>query len=96
MTMLLKGINRDKHGGGVALYIHKSINYRLREDLQNTNLESISIQVKVGNYKPFLVTSIYRPPGKTVNHFNDIDALFSIREAEDKESIYLGDQTVIC
>ena len=81
--------DRDKHGGGVALYIHKSINYR--EDLQNTNVESISIQVKVGNYKPFLVTSIYRPPGKTVNHFNDIDALFSIIEAEEKESIYLGD-----
>ena len=28
--------DRDKHGGGVALYIHKSINYRLGEDLQNT------------------------------------------------------------
>ena len=73
------------------MYIHKSINYRLREDLHNTNVESISIQVKVGNYKPFIVTSIYRPPGKTVNHFNDIDALFSIIEAEEKESIYLGD-----
>ena len=84
--------DRDKHGGGVALCIHKSINYRLREDLQNTNVESISIQVKVGNYKPFIVTSpIYRPPGKSVNHFYDIDALFSIIEAEEKESIYLGD-----
>ena len=83
--------DRDKHGGGVALYINKSINYRLREDLQNTNVESISIQVKVGNYKPFIVTSIYRPPGKTVNHFSDIDALFSIIEPEEKESVYLGD-----
>ena len=45
----------------------------------------------MGNYKPFLVLSIYRPPGKTVNHFNDIDALFSIIEAEEKKSIYLGD-----
>ena len=59
--------NRDKHGGGVALYIHKAINYRLREDLQNTNVESI--QVKVGNFELFIVTSIYRPPGKTVDHF---------------------------
>ena len=83
--------DRDKHGGGVALYIHKSINYRVREDIQNTNVESISIQIKVGTYKPFIVTSIYRPHGKTVNHFNDIDALFSIIEAEEKESIYLGD-----
>ena len=67
--------DRAKHGGGVALYTHKSTNYRLTEDLQNTNVESISIQVKVGNYKPFIVTSIYRPPGKPANHFNDIDAL---------------------
>ena len=49
------------------------------------------MQVKVGNYKPFIVTSIYRPPGKTVNHFNDTDVLFSKIEAEEKESIYLGD-----
>ena len=83
--------DRDKHGGGVALYIHKTVNYRLREDLQNTNAESISIRVKVGNCKPFIVTSIYRPPGKTVNHLNGIDALFSIIEAEEKESIYLAD-----
>ena len=49
------------------------------------------MQVKVGNYKPFIVTSIYRPPGKTVNHFNDTDVLLSKIEAEEKESIYLGD-----
>ena len=83
--------DRDKHGRGVALYINKTVNYRLREHLRNINVESISIQVKVGNYKPFIVTSIYRSPGKTVNHFNDIDALFSIIDAEEKESIYLGD-----
>ena len=28
---------------------------------------------------------------ETVDHFNDIDALFSIIGAEDKELIYLGD-----
>ena len=87
--------DRDEHGGSVVLYIHKSINYRLREDLQNTNVKSISIQVKVGKYKPFIITSIYRPSGKTVNHFNDIDAFFSIIEAEDKESIYFGDTSQI-
>ena len=88
---VIERYDRDKHGGGVALYINKTVNYRLREHLRNTNVESISIQVKVGNYKPFIVTSIYRPPGKTVKHFNDIDALFSIIEAEEKESICLGD-----
>ena len=39
--------DRNRHGGGVAMYIHKSVNYRLREDLSNSDIESISIQVKV-------------------------------------------------
>ena len=51
-------------------------------------MESISIQVKVGNYKPFIVTSIYRPPG---NLLIILMILMLCLEAEDKESIYLGD-----
>ena len=53
-------MRRDKFGGGVALYIHKSINFKVREDLMKYDIESISVQVKIGNYKPF-VTSIYGP-----------------------------------
>ena len=83
--------DRDKYGGGVAMYIHKSINYQLREDLFRINIESISVQVKIGNYKPFIVTTLYRPPGKPVAYFNDIDTLFGTIDSEDKETIYLGD-----
>ena len=73
------------------MYIHKSINYQLREDLFRINIESISVQVKIGNYKPFIVTTLYRPPGKPVAYFNDIDTLFGTIDSEDKETIYLGD-----
>ena len=51
------------------MYIHKSIDYCLREDLLRLDIESISIQVKLGNYKPFIVTSLYRPPGRPVAYF---------------------------
>ena len=50
--------DRNKHGGSVAMYIHKTVNYKLREDLAYSEIESISIRVKVGNYTPFIVTSI--------------------------------------
>ena len=83
--------DRNRHGGGVAMYIHKSVSYRLREDLSNSDTESISIQVKVCNYKPFIVTSIYRPPGIPVDYFNELDRLFHFIDAEDNETIYLGD-----
>ena len=73
--------DRNNHGGDVAMYIHKSVNYRLREDLSNSDIESISIQIKVGNYKPFIVTSIYRPPGIPVDYFNELDKLFYFIDA---------------
>ena len=75
----------------LAMYIHKSIDYFLREDLLRSDIESVSIQVKLGNYKPFIVTSLYRPPGKPVAYFNELDNLFGTLDTEDKETIYLGD-----
>ena len=66
------------------MYIHKSIDYFLREDLLRSDIESVSIQVKLGNYKPFIVTSLYRPPGKPVAYFNELDNLFGTLDTEDK------------
>ena len=83
--------DRNRHGGGVVMYIHISVNYRLREDLFNSDIESISMQVKVCNYKPFILTSIYRPPGILVDYFNELDKLFHFIDAEDKQIIYFGD-----
>ena len=34
---------RNRHGGGVAMYIDKTVNYKLREDLAYSEIESISI-----------------------------------------------------
>ena len=83
--------DRNRHGGDVAMHIHKTVNYKFREDLAYSEIESISIQVKVGNYKPFNVTSVYSPPGKPLEYFNELDKLFNSTDAEDKETINLGD-----
>ena len=46
----------------------------------------------MGNYKPFIITTLYRPPGGIpVAYFNDIDTPFGTIDCEDKEIIYLGD-----
>ena len=58
--------DRNKFGGDVPLYIHKSINFKVREDLMKYDIESISVQVKIGNYKPFIVT-IHLWPKKSTN-----------------------------
>ena len=59
-------------GGGVALYVDKSVDFKQCDDLINSDIEAISAKIKIGNYKP-LVTSIYRPPGKPVAYFHDIE-----------------------
>ena len=82
--------DRDKFGGGIVMYIRESLNYKLRDDLDFDN-ESISAEVKVGNFRSFLVTSLYRPPKKPVEYFDRIKALISATEADRKDSIIIGD-----
>ena len=82
--------DRNKFGGGVALYIHKSINFTVREDLMKYDIESISVQVKIGNYKPFIVTSIYVPPKVPTETFSEIEALVATINDENKKSIIIG------
>ena len=82
--------DRNKHGGGVAIYIHQNIQFG---ELMCDELESVSIQVKNGKYiyKPFILTPIYRPPGKPVSYFNDLGSLFGRLESQNRESIIVGD-----
>ena len=83
--------DRNKFGGGVALYVHKSINFKVREDLMKYDIELISVQVKIGSYKPFIVTSIYGPPKVPTDKFSELEALVAAIDNENKESIIIGD-----
>ena len=54
-------LDRNKFGGGVVIYMRKGIDYKVRNDLMIYDLESISVEVKIGMHKPFIVTSLYSP-----------------------------------
>ena len=58
------------YGGGVALYIHQNIQFEPKRELMCDEIESLSVQIKNGKFKPFIVTSIYRPPGKPDHQAN--------------------------
>ena len=83
--------DRNSVGGGVALHVHKSVDFKQCDDLIKSNIEAISAKIKIGNYKPFLVTSIYRPPGKPVAYFHDIELLVRDIDNQNIESIIMGD-----
>ena len=78
--------DRNFYGGGVLMYISESLNLNHSEDLA-FDLESISIEIKIGKCKLFLVTAIYRPPDKPVAYYDQIESLISTTELEGKESI---------
>ena len=83
--------DRDRHGSGVAVYVHESISYKIRSDLMPDNLEVVTLQIANSKFKPFIVTSIYRPPGKPVSYFNDMEALLASLDSDNKEAIIMGD-----
>ena len=45
--------DRNSVGEGVALYVHKSVDFKRCDDLINSDIEAISAKIKIGNYKLF-------------------------------------------
>ena len=80
--MILK--NRNRHGGGVLLYVKRGIRYTEINDTTSPQVESIWI--KLAQKKESLALGIiYRPPSSKVDYFNDIiDQIDQIYSGADK------------
>jgi hypothetical protein len=61
--------DRNGNGGGVALYTRNVIDYKIRNDLMNENLETITIEVCPPKAKSFFVNTWYRPPDASIECF---------------------------
>ncbi len=83
--------DRSRTGGGVCLYIRNSINYFERIDLTRDNLEAVCIEVNKPSSASFIVGTIYRPPGASVDSFANIEQLIKLIDDENKEFYMLGD-----
>ena len=55
--------DRTRHGGGVVIYVKNYIKYFERSDL-DSNLESVSIELKINYSKPIIVSTIYKAESK--------------------------------
>lgn len=83
--------DRNRHGGGVAIYIRNSINYKVRDELMQDNLETITVEICKPKSKPFLINCWYRPPDTTLELFNMYEELIKKMDSENKEVILIGD-----
>ena len=83
--------DRNRHGGGVAIYIKEDINYTIRDDLPNHNLELICIRIQPFHSEPFDIISWYRPPNDLIEGFRHLERVLSFVDSKSKEIILLGD-----
>ena len=69
----LKRNDRNRDGGGVALYILNTINKERLFDLESESLELIGIKVIKPKAKPFVLSMWYRPPHANVITMRDFE-----------------------
>ena len=56
--------DRNRHGGGVAMYIRNDIAHDVRSDLSHNELEALWVNILLPKTKPILVGVCYRPPNQ--------------------------------
>ena len=57
--------DRNRHGGGVAIYISEMVVAKCRQDIENIAIESVVIEIVVDS-KHLFVMCCYRPPRSSV------------------------------
>ena len=87
----LKRCDRNRNGGGVALYVKNTVNFKPREDFPNKSLELVCIEVEPKNSLPFIILGWYRPPNSPVSCFECLEENLRYFDGENKEMILLGD-----
>ena len=83
--------DRDRHGGGVAVYVRESLKHHRWRDIPEGGLEFIGIEVKPTKALPFLVVTWYRPPSDPIESFTRLEGILEFFDRESKETILLGD-----
>ena len=80
-----------RKGGGVCTYLRTNLNYRIRDDLINDDLECLIVEISKPRSSVFLVDTWYRPPNSPPKRFNEFENVIDKIHAESKELYILGD-----
>ena len=83
--------DRSRKGGGVCTYLRSSINYKIRNDIVPPELEATCVEITKPHSRPFIVTTVYRPPNATSEFFHHLEHLIKAVDDENKEMHILGD-----
>ena len=64
--------DRNRHGGGVAMYIRNSLAFIRRNDLETDDVECIWIEMKCMQRQPVIIGSLDRPPSSPVDFMDKL------------------------
>ena len=82
--------DRNRHGGGVCIYIRQDLSYNERSDLNHGCLEATWIEIFLPKTKHILCASIYRHSTQS-DFYNIMDVCSSCIQFTELETILLGD-----
>ena len=74
--------DRNRHRGGIAVFVKESISNSVR-----TNLPIVFIEVKPKGSSPFVILAWYRPPKYDTFSFTELEHVPEVLDSEGKEII---------
>ena len=83
----------DRKGAGVSIYVHKSLDFKIRPDLSiNVYIEPLTIEILSDNKRNTLVNALYRPPNGQIEPFEAfLNNIFSKIKTSNKLFHIAGD-----
>ena len=70
--------DRNRVGGGVAIYYRDNLNVRNRDELVPESVEAVCVEVLKTKCAPLLISTIYRPPSSKVDILRRLKISFKI------------------
>ena len=83
--------DRNRHGGGVAMYIRNCLTLIRRNDLETDDVECIWVEMKCKQRQHVLSGSIYRSPSSPIDFIAKLGDIIDRVSCERKETIVTGD-----
>ena len=83
--------DRNRHGGGVALYIKNTLSFSVRQEFVPARLEIVCVEIILPYSTSLLVCTWYRPPSANVDLFDDYTKFLEKCDLMNKQLFILGD-----
>ena len=80
-----------RSGGRVCIYLRSNINYQIRDDLCDDQLECVVVEIIRPHSRPFIVSTWYKPPNSPQDIFRQFESLIDKVDSEQKDFYLLGD-----